>query len=62
VVSTAHDLIADAMAAIGQAQSAVAPRFRYGTHVLPVAHHHGRYLHYIPSPQLGRTNKACGAH
>ena len=63
VEGTSHDLIADAMAAIGQAQSASIRGFRYGTHVPP-----GWGItmediyHYIPiASKLGRTNKACGA-
>ena len=63
VEGTSHDLIADAMAAIGQAQSASVRGFRYGTHVRP-----GDGItmediyHYIPiAAKLGRTNKACGA-
>jgi 2',3'-cyclic-nucleotide 2'-phosphodiesterase (5'-nucleotidase family) len=63
VEGTSHDLIADAMAAIGQAQSSSIRGFRYGTHVPP-----GWGItmediyHYIPiAAKLGRTNKACGA-
>ena len=63
VEGTSHDLIADAMAAIGQAQSASVRGFRYGTHVRP-----GDGItmediyHYIPiAAKLGRTDKACGA-
>ncbi len=63
VEGTSHDLIADAMAAIGQAQSSSVRGFRYGTHVRP-----GDGItmediyHYIPiAAKLGRTDKACGA-
>jgi len=63
VEGTSHDLIADAMAAIGQAQSASIRGFRYGTHV-PAGW--GITMediyHYIPiAAKLGRTDKACGA-
>jgi len=63
VEGTSHDLIADAMAAIGQAQSASVRGFRYGTHVpagWPITMED--IYHYIPiASKLGRTNKACGA-
>lgn len=63
VEGTSHDLIADAMAAIGQAQSASVRGFRYGTHVpagWPITMND--IYHYIPvAAKLGRTNKACGA-
>ncbi len=63
VEGTSHNLIADAMAAIGQAQSASIRGFRYGTHV-PAGW--GITMediyHFIPiAAKLGRTNKACGA-
>ena len=63
VEGTSHDLIADAMAAIGQAQSASIRGFRYGTHVRPGgAITMNDIYHYIPiAAKLGRTNKACGA-
>jgi hypothetical protein len=63
VEGTSHDLIADAMAAIGQAQSASVRGFRYGTHVPPGSGiTMGDIYHYIPiAAKLGRTNKACGA-
>lgn len=63
VEGTSHDLIADAMAAIGQAQSASIRGFRYGTHVpvgWPITMED--IYHYIPiASKLGRTDKACGA-
>jgi sulfur-oxidizing protein SoxB len=63
VEGTSHDLIADAMAAIGQAQSASLRGFRYGTHVpagWPITMED--IYHYIPiAAKLGRTTKACGA-
>jgi 2',3'-cyclic-nucleotide 2'-phosphodiesterase (5'-nucleotidase family) len=63
VEGSSHDLIADAMAAIGQAESASIRGFRYGTHV-PAGW--GITMediyHYIPiAAKLGRTDKACGA-
>lgn len=63
VEGSSHDLIADAMAAIGQAQSASIRGFRYGTHV-PAGW--GITMediyHYVPiAAKLGRTDKACGA-
>ncbi len=63
VEGTSHDLIADAMAVIGQAQSSSIRGFRYGTHV-PAGW--GITMediyHFIPiAAKLGRTNKACGA-
>lgn len=63
VEGTSHDLIADAMAAIGQAQSASLRGFRYGTHVPPGGSITMEDIyHYIPiAAKLGRTNKACGA-
>jgi S-sulfosulfanyl-L-cysteine sulfohydrolase len=63
VEGTSHDLIADAMAAIGQAQSASIRGFRYGTHVPPGGSITMEDIyHYIPiASKLGRTNKACGA-
>ena len=63
VEGTAHDLIADAMAVIGQAQSASLRGFRYGTHVPPGGGITMEDIyHYIPiAAKLGRTNKACGA-
>ena len=63
VEGTSHDLIADAMAAIGQAGSASIRGFRYGTHV-PAggAITMNDVYHYIPiAAKLGRTDKACGA-
>lgn len=63
VEGTSHDLIADAMAAIGQAQSSSIRGFRYGTHI-PAggAITMEDIYHYIPIvAKLGRTNKACGA-
>jgi 2',3'-cyclic-nucleotide 2'-phosphodiesterase (5'-nucleotidase family) len=63
VEGTSHDLIADAMAAIGQAESASIRGFRYGTHV-PAggAIRMNDIYHYIPiAAKLGRTDKACGA-
>ena len=63
VEGTSHNLIADAMAAIGQAQSASIRGFRYGTHI-PAggAITMEDIYHYIPiAAKLGRTNKACGA-
>jgi 2',3'-cyclic-nucleotide 2'-phosphodiesterase (5'-nucleotidase family) len=63
VEGTSHDLIADAMAALGQAQSASVRGFRYGTHVpagWPIRMND--IYHYIPiASKLGRTDKACGA-
>lgn len=63
VEGTSHNLIADAMAAIGQAQSASIRGFRYGTHVTPGgAITMEDIYHYIPiAAKLGRTTKACGA-
>jgi len=63
VEGTSHDLIADAMAAIGQAQSASIRGFRYGTHVPPGGGITMEDIyHYIPiASKLGRTDKACGA-
>jgi len=63
VEGTSHDLIADAMAAMGQAQSASIRGFRYGTHVPPGGNITMEDIyHYIPiAAKLGRTNKACGA-
>jgi len=63
VEGSSHDLIADAMATLGQAQSASIRGFRYGTHV-PAGW--GITMediyHYVPiAAKLGRTNKACGA-
>ncbi|MBI5040647.1 MAG: metallophosphoesterase [Gammaproteobacteria bacterium] len=63
VEGTSHDLIADAMAVIGQAQSSSIRGFRYGTHI-PAggAITMEDIYHYIPIvAKLGRTNKACGA-
>ena len=63
VEGTSHNLIADAMAAIGQAQSSSIRGFRYGTHV-PAggAITMEDIYHYIPIvAKLGRTDKACGA-
>ncbi|MBI5460849.1 MAG: hypothetical protein HY941_01525 [Gammaproteobacteria bacterium] len=63
VEGTSHDLIADAMAAIGQSQSSSIRGFRYGTHI-PAggAITMEDIFHYIPIvAKLGRTNKACGA-
>jgi len=56
-------LIADAMAAIGQAQSSSVRGFRYGTHVPPGGNITMEDIyHYIPiASKLGRTDKACGA-
>ena len=63
VEGSSHNLIADAMAAIGQAQSASIRGFRYGTHVpagWPITMKD--IYHYIPvASKLGRTTKACGA-
>ncbi len=63
VEGTSHDLIADAMAAIGQAQSSSLRGFRYGTHVSPGgAITMEDIYHYIPiASKLGRTDRACGA-
>ncbi len=63
VEGTSHDLIADAMAAIGQAQSSSIRGFRYGTHVPPGGNITMEDIyHYIPiASKLGRTDKACGA-
>ncbi|TCV89046.1 bifunctional metallophosphatase/5'-nucleotidase [Sulfurirhabdus autotrophica] len=63
VEGSSHDLIADAMANIGQAQSASMRGFRYGTHVaVGGAITMNDIYHYIPiAAKLGRTNKACGA-
>ena len=63
VEGTSHNLIADAMAAIGQAQSSSIRGFRYGTHVPPGGSITMEDIyHYIPiAAKLGRTNKACGA-
>ncbi len=63
VEGTSHDLIADAMAALGQAQGASIRGFRYGTHVGPGGKiTMNDIYHYIPiAAKLGRTNKACGA-
>ncbi len=63
VEGTSHDLIADAMAAIGQAQASSLRGFRYGTHVLAGgAITMEDIYHYIPiAAKLGRTDKACGA-
>ncbi len=63
VEGTSHDLIADAMANIGQAQSASIRGFRYGTHVaIGGAITMNDIYHYVPiAAKLGRTNKACGA-
>lgn len=63
VEGTSHNLIADAMAAIGQSQSSSIRGFRYGTHI-PAggAITMEDIYHYIPIvAKLGRTNKACGA-
>jgi 2',3'-cyclic-nucleotide 2'-phosphodiesterase (5'-nucleotidase family) len=63
VEGTSHDLIADAMAVIGQAQGSSIRGFRYGTHVPPGAGITMEDIyHYIPiAAKLGRTDKACGA-
>ena len=63
VEGSSHDLIADAMAAIGQAQSASVRGFRYGTHVPAGGSITMEDIyHYIPiAAKLGRTDKACGA-
>jgi sulfur-oxidizing protein SoxB len=63
VEGTSHDLIADAMAALGRAQSASIRGFRYGTHVAPGGGITMEDIyHYIPiAAKLGRTDKACGA-
>ena len=63
VEGTSHDLIADAMAAIGQAGSSSVRGFRYGTHVSPGGGITMEDIyHYIPiAAKLGRTDKACGA-
>ena len=63
VEGSSHNLIADAMAAIGQAQSSSVRGFRYGTHI-PAggAITMNDIYHYIPVvSKLGRTDKACGA-
>lgn len=63
VEGTSHDLIADAMAIIGNAEGASIRGFRYGTHV-PAggAITMEDIYHYIPiASKLGRTNRACGA-
>lgn len=63
VEGTSHDLIADAMAVIGQAGASSVRGFRYGTHV-PAGGNitMNDIFHYIPiAAKLGRTNKACGA-
>ncbi len=63
VEGTSHDLIADAMAVIGQAESSSVRGFRYGTHVPPGGGiTMNDIYHYIPiASKLGRTDKACGA-
>ena len=63
VEGTSHDLIADAMAVIGQAQGSSIRGFRYGTHVPPGGGITMEDIyHYIPiAAKLGRTDKACGA-
>ncbi len=63
VEGSSHDLIADAMASLGQAQSASIRGFRYGTHVaIGGAITMNDIYHYIPiAAKLGRTDKACGA-
>jgi len=63
VEGTSHNLIADAMAAIGQAQSSSIRGFRYGTHVPPGGGITMEDIyHFIPiAAKLGRTTKACGA-
>ncbi|HSD96923.1 MAG TPA: 5'-nucleotidase C-terminal domain-containing protein [Sulfuricaulis sp.] len=63
VEGTSHDLIADAMAALGQAGSSSIRGFRYGTHVPPGGGITMEDIyHYIPiAAKLGRTDKACGA-
>ena len=63
VEGTSHDLIADAMAAIGQAGSSSIRGFRYGTHVPRGGGiSMNDIYHYIPiASKLGRTDKACGA-
>jgi len=63
VEGTSHDLIADAMAVIGQAGSSSIRGFRYGTHVRAGgAITMNDVYHYIPiAAKLGRTDKACGA-
>ena len=63
VEGTSHDLIADAMAKIGQAGSSSIRGFRYGTHVRPGGSiTMNDIYHYIPiAAKLGRTDKACGA-
>ncbi len=63
VEGTSHDLIADAMAAIGMAGSSSVRGFRYGTHVPPGGGITMEDIyHYIPiAAKLGRTDKACGA-
>lgn len=63
VEGTSHNLIADAMANIGQAESASIRGFRYGTQIPaggPITM--GDIYHYIPIvAKMGRTDKACGA-
>ncbi len=63
VEGSSHDLIADAMAALGQAQGSSIRGFRYGTHVPAGGSITMEDIyHYIPiAAKLGRTNKACGA-
>lgn len=63
VEGTSHNLIADAMAAIGQSQSSSIRGFRYGTHIRAGdAITMADIYHYVPIvAKLGRTNKACGA-
>ena len=63
VEGTSHNLIADAMANIGQASSSSVRGFRYGTHVaVGGAITMNDIYHYVPiAAKLGRTNKACGA-
>lgn len=63
VEGSSHDLIADAMAALGHAQSASVRGFRYGTHVaVGGSITMNDIYHYVPiAAKLGRTDRACGA-
>ncbi len=62
VEGSSHNLIADAMAVIGMAQTASIRGFRYGTGVPPGPITMGDIYTYIPIvAKLGRTAKACGA-
>jgi sulfur-oxidizing protein SoxB len=63
VEGSSHDLIADAMAVIGQAQASSIRGFRYGTHIPAGGEITMEDIyHYIPIvAKLGRTSRACGA-